>query len=87
MLSAVISRIRDADGSVPLAIAYDQYEKTWNPPMPLLFQHPVGLENRPIPISGVRTLITGALAASGITGTGGKPLDFAPHDFRRILPA
>ena len=87
VLSAVISRIRDADGSVPLAIAYDQYEKTWNPPMPLLFQHPVGLENRPIPISGVRTLITGALAASGITGTGGKPLDFAPHDFRRILPA
>ncbi len=85
VLSAVISRIRDADGSVPLAIAYDQYEKTWNPPMPLLFQHPVGLENRPIPISGVRTLITGALAASGITGTGGKPLDFAPHDFRRIF--
>ena len=85
VLSAVICRIRDPDGSVPLAIAYDQYEKTWNPPMPLLFQHPVGLENRPIPISGVRTLITGALAAAGITGTDGKPLDFAPHDFRRIF--
>lgn len=85
VLSAVICRIRNPDGSVPLAIAYDQYEKTWNPPMPLLFQHRVGLENRPIPISGIRTLITRALTAAGITGTDGKPLDFAPHDFRRIF--
>ena len=85
VLSAVICRIRDPGGSVPLAIAYDQYEKTWNPPMPLLFQHRVGLENRPIPISGIRTLITRALAAAGIAGTGGQPLDFAPHDFRRIF--
>jgi integrase len=85
VLSAVICRIRDPGGSVPLAIAYDQYEKTWNPPMPLLFQHRVGLEDRPIPISGIRTLITRALAAAGITGTDGKPLDMAPHDFRRVF--
>jgi integrase len=85
VLSAVICRIRNPDGGVPLAVAYDQYEKTWNPPMPLLFQHRVGLENRPIPISGIRTLITRALTAAGITGTDGRPLDFAPHDFRRIF--
>ncbi len=85
VLSAAICRIRNPDGSVPLAIAYDQYEKTWNPLMPLLFQHRIGLENRPIPISGVRTLITRALAAAGITGTDGKPLDMAPHDFRRVF--
>jgi integrase len=85
VLSAVICRIRNPDGSVPLAIAYDQYEKTWNPPMPLLFQHPVGLEHRPIPISGIRALIATALAAAGITGADGSPLDFAPHDFRRIF--
>jgi integrase len=85
VLSSVICRIRTPAGSVPLAIAYDQYEKTWNPPMPLLFQHRVGLEDRPIPISGIRTLITRALAAAGITGTDGKPLDMAPHDFRRVF--
>ena len=84
-LSAVICRIRSPDGSVPLAVAYDHHEKTWNPPMPLLFQRRVGLENRPIPISGIRDLLAGALAAAGITGTDGKPLDFAPHDFRRIF--
>jgi hypothetical protein len=85
VLSAVICRIRTPGGSVPLAIAYDQYEKTWNPPMPLLFQHRVGLEDRPIPISGIRTLIVRALAAAGITGADGKPLDMAPHDFRRVF--
>ena len=84
-LSAVISRIRGPDGTVPLAVAYDPHERTWNPPMPLLFQRRVGLENRPIPISGIRDLLAGALAAAGITGTDGKPLDFAPHDFRRIF--
>ena len=84
-LSAVICRIRDPDGSVPLAVAYDHHEKTWNPPMPLLFQRRVGLENRPIPISGIRDLLAGALAVAGITGTDGKRLDFAPHDFRRIF--
>lgn len=85
VLSAVICRIRTPDGSVPLAIAYDQYEKTWNPPMPLLFQHRVGLENRPIPISGIRTLITKALITAGITGIDGRLLDFVPHDFRRLF--
>jgi integrase len=85
VLSAVICRIRNPDGSVPLVVAYDHHEKTWNPPMPLLFQRPVGLENRPIPISGIRDLLARALAAAEITGTDGRPLDFAPHDFRRIF--
>ena len=53
--------------------------------MPLLFQRVIGLENRPIPADGIRDLIHGALAASGITGTDGKPLDFQPHDFRRLF--
>ena len=83
VLSAVICRIRTPDGSVPLTVAYDNYLKTWNPPMPLLFQHPAGLENRPIPMSGIRSLLKEA--AAGITGTGGKPLRFTPHDFRRIF--
>jgi len=85
VLSAVICRTRNPDGSVPLVVAYDHHEKTWNPPMPLLFQRRVGLENRPIPISGIRDRLAGALAAAGITDADGRPLDFAPHDFRRIF--
>jgi hypothetical protein len=53
--------------------------------MPLLFQRIIGLENRPVPTDGIRDLLRGALAATGLTGTDGKPLDFAPHDFRRIF--
>ena len=85
VLSTIICKIRTPRGSVPLVAAYDAHECVWNPPMPLLFQRIVGLENRPIPTDGIRGLLRGALAATGLTGTDGKPLDFAPHDFRRIF--
>lgn len=85
VLSAIVCRIRNPDGSVPLVVAYDHHEKIWNPPMPLLFQRTVGLETRPIPISGIRTLLSDALARAGLTDATGKPLDFAPHDFRRVF--
>jgi hypothetical protein len=71
VLSAIITRVRGTDGTIPLVAAYDIHELTWNPPMPLLFQRVIGLENRPIPAGGIRDLLCGALAASGITGTSG----------------
>ncbi len=52
--------------------------------MPLLFQRRIGLENRPITGATIRDLLREAPAAAGITGTGGRPLDFQPHDFRRL---
>jgi integrase len=85
VLSAVISRVRGADGAVPLVAAYDTNERIWHPPTPLLFQRVIALENRPTPTAGIRGLLNGALAASGITGTDGKPLAFWPHDFRRVF--
>ena len=85
VLSAIICRIRRTDGSVPAIPAYDPREKTWNPPMPLLFQRPYGLEIRPIPDSGIRALLATAITAAAITGTGGRPLHFTPHDFRRVF--
>jgi Phage integrase family len=74
-----------AGGAVPLVAAYDTNECTRNPPSPLLFQRVIALGNRPIPTAGIRGLLNGALAASGITGTDGKPLAFRPHDFRRVF--
>jgi integrase len=85
VLSAVITRVRGAGGGVPLVAAYDTNERIWHPPAPLLFQRVIALENRPIPTAGIRGLLNGALAASGITGTDGKPLTFWPHDFRRVF--
>jgi hypothetical protein len=85
VLSAIISRIRGAAGAVPLVVAYDIHERVWNPPMPLLFQRQIGIEHRPIPIHGVRALLNAALAGTGLTGASGKPLNFTPHDFRRLF--
>jgi integrase len=85
VLSAIICRIRRADGTVPLVVAYDIHERVWNPPMPLLFQRQIGIEHRPIPIHGIRALLNAALAGTGLTDASGNPLTFTPHDFRRLF--
>lgn len=85
VLSAIISRVRDQNGAVPLVVAYDYHERIWNPLMPLLFQRRFGGENRPIAGPAVRELITAALAGTGLIDASGQPLRFVPHDFRRIL--
>ena len=85
VLSAVITRIRGDDGAVPLVVAYDDNEKLWNPPMPLLFQRRLRSEDRPVTAQAIRELLNVALDASGLTGAAGQPLRFAPHDFRRML--
>ncbi|MEU6019754.1 site-specific integrase, partial [Streptomyces sp. NPDC047515] len=86
VLSMVIRRIRDQNGRVPLVPHYDQYERTWLPAAPLLFQRQRGYENRAISSSAIRTMLTRALAHTGLTDsvTGG-PLHFTPHDFRRLF--
>ena len=73
VLSAIICRIRGADGAVPLVVAYDIHERVWNPPMPLLFQRQIGIEHRPIPIHGIRALLNAALAGAGLTDASGTP--------------
>jgi len=85
VLSAVICRVRRDDGAVPLVVAYDIHERVWNPPMPLLFQRQIGIEHRPIPIHGIRKLLNAALAGTGLTDASGNPLNFTPHDFRRLF--
>ena len=85
MLSAIITRIRGEQDSVPLVVAYDDNERQWNPPMPLLFQRRLRAENSPVTAQAIRQLLDIALAATGLTDTAGQPLKFAPHDFRRLL--
>lgn len=85
VLSMVICRVRGSDGAVPLVASYDIHERVWNPPMPLLFQRRIGVENRPIPIGTMRNLLNDALARTGLAGAAGHPLRFTPHDFRRLF--
>jgi hypothetical protein len=85
VLSAVISRVRDETGAVPAIPSYDQHERVWNSPMPLLFQWSVGHERRPIAVMTIRQALNETLKASGITDNSGEPLLFQPHDFRRIF--
>ncbi|MEU0836392.1 site-specific integrase [Streptomyces sp. NPDC005969] len=85
VLSTIISRVRDANGAVPLVVSYDNHERVWNPPMPLLFQRHIGVENRPIPAAGIRDMLNDALARTGLTDASNRPLAFSPHDFRRLF--
>jgi len=85
VLAAIIHRIRNDTGAVPLVIAYDIHECQFTPPMPLLFQRHVGADNRPISAATIRRWITAALAGTGLTDASGRPLTFTPHDFRRIF--
>jgi hypothetical protein len=85
VLSAIICRVRDDTGAVPLVAAYDYHERVFNPPLPILFQRRVGTENRAINAPAIRTLLDAALHATGVTEPDGQPLRFVPHDFRRIF--
>ena len=86
VLSTIICRVRDSSGKVPLITGYDRHERRWSDPAPFLFQHDVHGENRVLTDCGVRELLNAALAGTGLTDqqTGG-PLQYTPHDFRRIF--
>jgi Phage integrase family len=84
VLAPILQRIRNPHGAVPLAAAYDR-DRIWNPPMPLLFQHRVGREDRPIAPAGITKRLRLALARTRLTDPSGNPLDITPHDFRRIF--
>jgi integrase len=84
-LAMILLRIRNHDGSVPLVVAYDSGEKVWNPPMPLLFQRRVGMEDRPIGDDTIRDLINETMARTDLVDANRKPLTLSPHDLRRIF--
>jgi integrase len=86
VLAAIIARLRDRTGAVPLVAAYDGRERLWSPPAPLLFQRRIGTEHRAIAMGSVGKLLSGALARSGLVDpTDGQPLHYTPHDFRRMF--
>jgi hypothetical protein len=86
VLSAIIRRIREPSGAVPLVPAYDRCECVWQPPSPVLFQRRFATENRAISDVSLRTMLNAALACTGLADPAdGLPLHYTPHDFRRIF--
>lgn len=85
VLSAIVSRVRDRTGAIPLVSSYDTTEKVWNPPLPLLFQHFMGGQNLALTSNTIRRSLNNLLAETGLTDATGTPLRYQPHDFRRIF--
>jgi hypothetical protein len=85
VLSAIVQRVREPGGAIPVIPSYDALERTWLPPMPLLFQRPVFTEHRRLPRHFIRDVINDLVEASGLTDTEGRPLKYSPHDFRRLF--
>jgi hypothetical protein len=86
VLAAIISRIREPGGAVPLVRAYDRHECAWATPAPLLFQRRHGTNRRAITDWTARKILARALAGTGLTDPAtGRPLRYTPHDFRRMF--
>ncbi|MCY0954768.1 site-specific integrase [Streptomyces sp. H27-S2] len=85
VLSAMVCRVRDASGAIPLVRSYDPSERDWNAPLPLLFQWRWGGQNRPVSVSTIRKGLDETLLASGLADSNGQPLRYQPHDFRRMF--
>ena len=85
VLSAIISRVRDDRGTVPLVRAYDRHECAWLGPSPFLFQRRWAAQDRRICSGTIRNMLSAALAGTGLTDADGQPLHYTPHDFRRIF--
>jgi hypothetical protein len=86
VLAAIIARVRDRTGRVPLVAAYDSRERLWSPPAPLLFQRRFSSENRAITTGTVRKLLSNAVSHTGLVDAAdGQPLRYTPHDFRRMF--
>jgi hypothetical protein len=84
VLTAIIFRVRAGNATLPLVSAYDVFEQTWSPPMPYLFQRRFGTEDRPLTRSYIRECLVATSQAAQITASG-QPLEWRPHDFRRIF--
>ncbi|WP_236669788.1 tyrosine-type recombinase/integrase [Streptomyces antimycoticus] len=86
VLATIIRRVRaPRTGAIPLLAAYDYEERTWNPLAPLLFQWDRGGENCRMSGEFIRDALAEVLAFIGLTDSTGQPLNFTPHDFRRMF--
>jgi integrase len=85
VLAAIVGRVRDDEGRVPLVVSYDKNERVYNPPMPLLFQCRRRLEDHAVSETALRQYLDHALEKIGVIGPDGRTLRYTFHDFRRMF--
>jgi hypothetical protein len=86
VLSAIIRRNQDAAGALPLVSRYDEYERVWLAPAPLLLQRRINGEQHAFAHSSVLQILTAEVARIGLVDpVEGRPLHYSPHDFRRMF--
>lgn len=85
ILSTIVQRLRNPDGSIPLIVSYDVRERIWNPPMPVLFQRGIGNERRAYTPTAIRKLLIKRTRRDPAHRPERRSADFSPHDFRRIF--
>ncbi|WP_245827763.1 tyrosine-type recombinase/integrase [Sinomonas mesophila] len=85
VLAAVIRRVRGPDGTLPLISRFDQLERHWGSKLPHLFQVRFGGAPRVLPTSTARLLLQYTASRANLTDVDGTPLEFTPHDLRRIF--
>ena len=85
VLSTIVARIRGDRPDVPLVVSYDQAERLYNPPMPLLFQCRRRLDHRAVSQTVLRNYLDHALTAIGVKDAAGQPMRYTFHDFRRLF--
>ncbi|MBF6302667.1 site-specific integrase [Nocardia amamiensis] len=87
VLSTIIARVRQKDGTIPSVPFYDTAERVWAAPAPLLFQWDSAGNKKVIASSTIRKGIKEIFEATDLKDTEGEPLYFQPHDLRRIVSA
>ncbi|MFB7467290.1 tyrosine-type recombinase/integrase [Streptomyces sp. NPDC056224] len=86
VLATIIRRVRDPKTRlIPLVSRYDDQERQWNPPAPLLFQYNRGGEPSTLHSQTIREVLKETVAFMRLTDATGQPLTFTPQDFRRMF--
>lgn len=85
VLATIVTRVRGDGQAVPLVPFYDENERSWEAPAPLLFQWTTAGHRQALSTGTIRIAIREAFEASDLKDADGQPLYFRPHDFRRIF--
>lgn len=85
ILARIIRRIKGDSARVPLISRYDNYERTFGPKLPHLFQRSTHHQLQVLSPGMAREMLVNLADRADIVDVDGSPLRFTPHDFRRVF--
>jgi integrase len=85
VLAQIIERARGEHATIPACSRFDTHERVYGPPLPHLFQRPIGSGHQVFSPETIRNRIQWVLDGDPVRDTDGTALRFTPHDFRRLF--